>query len=532
MSENESSITAADWPQASQFKKSIRYEFARYISVILLLLMAATGYVISSRYVREVTRSVVEKLLVQARSYSGPAGKLIISSGGPDALLLNNLCKKLVKDNPDVYWAGITDGDLVFIAHTDIRQVIGANRMHPVAAGQFQHVLRPNEGFAVRSDTVYISVSIDEGEIALGSLAVAASALPIKAARSRSIVTVGTITLVMIGIGIPVAVTVLRRKLRPISIITDHLKAVNLHDISINIPVKSENEFGFLAETLRVMGSKLSIAQRELIDKERMTRELEIAREIQANILPRDYPKGPEFELAGAYLSAREVGGDYYDFIEFREDLLGILIADVSGKSLPGMLVMLLTRDIVRKLARQEKEPAKLLSAVNADLMANIKKGMFVTMFFGILDKARGTFSFASAGHNPLIVVRHETGKAEAIKTKGFPLGMVDTDAYEKRIESGLIELSANDRLVLYTDGVNEAQSLAGEEFGLGRFIRIIEKNPDSNAEELVGEVLRQQGLFVGDAPQYDDITLLAIKWLGQHADTRDIATMGAGHVG
>jgi len=153
-------------------------------------------------------------------------------------------------------------------------------------------------------------------------------------------------------------------------------------------------------------------------------------------------------------------------------------------------------------------------------------------MFFGILDKARGTFSFASAGHNPLIAVRQETGKAEVIKTKGFPLGMVAPEAYEKRMESGRIDLSANDRLVLYTDGVNEAQSPAGEEFGLERFIRIIEKNPDSNAEELVGEVLRQQSLFVGDAPQYDDITLLAIKWLGQHADTRDIATMGAGHVG
>jgi sigma-B regulation protein RsbU (phosphoserine phosphatase) len=262
-----------------------------------------------------------------------------------------------------------------------------------------------------------------------------------------------------------------------------------------------------------------------------MTRELEIAREIQANILPKAYPKGREFQLAGAYRSAREVGGDYYDFIEFREELLGILIADVSGKSLPGMLVMLLTRDIVRKLARQVNEPAALLSAVNTELLANIKKGMFVTMFFGILDKARGTFSFASAGHNPLIVVRQETGKAEAIKTKGFPLGMVDTDTYEARIESGEISLLADDGLVLYTDGVNEAQDATGEEFGIDRFVRVIEQNRDSSAEELVEEILQQQSLFVGDAPQYDDITLLAIKWLGKHADTKDIATMGAGHV-
>jgi serine phosphatase RsbU (regulator of sigma subunit) len=521
MSTDKNNMFSTDWPEASQFKKSIRLEFALYVSGIIFALMLVTGYIISSQYVKTVTQSVVEKLLVQARSYSGPAGKLIISSGGPDALLLNNICRKLVNDDPDVHWAGITDERDVFLAHSNIRRVIGSTKMRPVAANQFQDILRPMEGFSLEGDTVYISVSIEENGVTLGKLAVAASASSIKTARNTSVVTVASITIVMIAIGIPITVTVLRRKLKPIGVITDHLKAVDFHDVSLDIPIRSENEFGFLAETIRVMGSKLNVAQRDLIEKERMTRELEIAREIQANILPKVYPRGLRFALAGTYRSAMEVGGDYYDFIEFDDGRLGVLVADVSGKSLPGMLVMLITRDIVHRLARQVQEPARLLTDVNSELLKNIKKGMFVTMFFGVLDVENGRFRFASAGHNPLVVLRGDTGTVELVKTKGFPLGMVSSPMYETRVEGGEIRLSENDWLIQYTDGVNEAQNAAGDEFGTERLTELVEKHRHLNPEEFVKAILSAHQAFVGDAAQYDDITLLAVKWGEQSADKR-----------
>jgi serine phosphatase RsbU (regulator of sigma subunit)/uncharacterized membrane protein affecting hemolysin expression len=532
MNPDSKGMLMTDWPQPSQFRKSIRLEFALYVSAIIVTLMLVTGYVISSQYVKTVTRSVADKLLVQARSYSEPAGKLMISGGGPDALLLNNICKKLADGDPNVYWAGIADDRNRVIAHTDIKQVIRGAQMRRVTAGEFQDMLKSQEGFSLERDTVFIAVPIAENNVTLGNLSVAASAAPIRKARTTSILTVASISIVMIGIGIPLTIAVLRRRLRPIRLITDHLKAVDLYDISLDIPVRSENEFGYLAETIRVMGSKLNVAQKELVEKERMTRELEIAREIQASILPKGYPRGAEFELAGTYRSAKEVGGDYYDFIEFDDNHLGILIADVSGKSLPGMLVMLITRDIVKRLARSVQDPAELLTAVNADLVGNIKQGMFVTMFFGVLDKSTGEFTFASAGHNQLIYVPGDTGKVELVKTRGFPLGMVDSDTYRKRIESGRIVLSADDWLVQYTDGVNEAQNTAGEEFGLERVTRIIEDHRDGAPQGLVGDILREHNLFVGEAPQYDDITLLAIKWTGRTADIRTGAMEATENVG
>jgi serine phosphatase RsbU (regulator of sigma subunit) len=356
--------------------------------------------------------------------------------------------------------------------------------------------------------------------VVLGRLVVAASSEPIKRAHRSSIVTVASITAIMILAGIPVTILVLRRKLRPIGLITEHLKGVDFEQISLDVPFRSENEFGFLAETMRVMGSKLSLAQKELIDKERMSRDLEIAREIQASILPRAYPEAPTFELAGTYRSALEVGGDYYDFIDFGNGELGILIADVSGKSLPGMLVMLLTRDIVKRLARSFDDPAELLSAVNAEMIDNIKRGMFVTMFFGILNTASGTFRFASAGHNPLLLIRADQGKPELIKTKGFPLGMVGAEPYAKRVENGEVRLSPSDWIVLYTDGINEAQNARGEEFGMERFLDLVVANRGSTSADLVAAVLEGHSAFVGKASQFDDITLIAIKWSGEPADT------------
>ncbi|MGD9140070.1 MAG: SpoIIE family protein phosphatase [bacterium] len=522
MTDDKQSVLAGDaWPEPSEFKKSIRLEFTMYVSVIIVVLMAVTGYVISSQYVKTVTENVVEKLVVQARSYSNPAGKLIISEDGPDALLLNNICKKLADDNPDVHWAGITGDDGVFLAHTDIRQVMSGEKLKRFAASGFFDILRPDESFAIASDTIYISVGIRENEVNLGTLAVAASAEPILGAKRASILTVLYITAAMILLGIPATIVILRRKLSPIGVITDHLKGVDLENLSIDIPVRSENEFGFLAETLRVMGSKLNVAKRALVDKERMEREYEIAREIQANILPREYPSGAHFEIAGAYRSAKEVGGDYYDFVEFDENRLGILVADVSGKSLPGMLVMLMTRDIVKELTKSFMEPEKLLAEVNRRLLPNIKKGMFVTMFFGVLDRRDGRFRYASAGHNPLVVLSRDLDSAKLVKTKGYPLGMVPAAAYEKRVECREITLGEGDWLIQYTDGVNEAQDRAGNEFGMERFVSMVESHRDLEAAELVDRVLAQHAEFVGDAPQYDDITLLALKWTAQVADMK-----------
>jgi sigma-B regulation protein RsbU (phosphoserine phosphatase) len=521
----------ADWPDRSQFTRSIRREFSLFVSLLVMALMAVTGWVITRQYAGTAQRQVVEKLLVQARSFSGPAGKHILSADGPDVLLLSDICRKLALDNPDVHWAGITAADGRFVAHTDMRRVIASERLaHVDATGQSEFA-RAKERVAVRNDTVYIVIPIEESGIEVGQLAVASSGREIAQARRRAVITVASITAVMILAGIPLIMLMLHRKLRPLSAITRSLQEVDLEKGTFDIPVRSRNEFGYLAETLRTVGSKLGAARRQAVERLRIAQELEIAHEVQHSILPRVYPRAEAFEFAGAYRSAREVGGDYYDFIDFDHRHLAFLVADVSGKSLPGMLVMLLTRDIIKRLARSVPEPASLLANLNRELMPNIRKGMFVTMFFGVLDKETGVFRFASAGHNPLVVVR-DNGAHELHRPKGYPLGMMAPRAFEERLESGQVQLAPGDWLIQFTDGVNEAQNTAEEEFGMDRFTQLLVTHRALSPDKLVEETLRHVEGFVGAAPQFDDITLLAMKWKGQSTDQKGLNAKGVSRVG
>jgi len=509
------------WPEPSKFKRDLRLEFSLYLSVLVILLMSVTGYVITEKYVGTVTRGIAERLLAQARSYTATAGKHFLGGKDPDLLMLSNVCSKLKQEVPAAYWAGITGTDSTFLAHSDVKQVMAGARLGSIQSTQYPDLVRPGEMFRVARDTIRITVPITEHGITLGYLGMASSAHQIYSARSNSIMTVASITLFMLLLGVPLTMFVLSRKLRPIRVIADALKKVDYDDIAIEIDVASEDELGYLAQTLRVMGGRLNVAQKDLIEKERIRRELELATEIQANILPRNFPASGQYDFAGAYRSAKEVGGDYYDFIEFGERYLGWLVADVSGKSLPGMLVMLLTRDIVKNLTRSLNSPKAVLSAVNKELLPNMKKGMFVTMFFGVLDTQTGEFTFASAGHNPLIKLSSLTGECELFKTKGFPLGMMPPAVFDKRLEESRLVLTDGDWLVQYTDGINEAQNAEQQEYGMDRFLQTVTAHAAQSPSELVEQTLSEHEAFTGDAPQYDDMTLVVMKWHGNSADTK-----------
>jgi sigma-B regulation protein RsbU (phosphoserine phosphatase) len=262
------------------------------------------------------------------------------------------------------------------------------------------------------------------------------------------------------------------------------------------------------------MGEQVSQAQRETIEHERMAKELEIAREIQTKILPKSFPTGNNIESFGFYESAKQVGGDYYDFIEFDSQRFGFLVADVSGKSLPGMLVMLLTRDLVRQAATHTTDPAGLLKQVNRELRPNIRRGMFVTIFLGVLDRVTGRFDFASAGHNPLLRTSAADTTVSQYKPDGFPLGLMAPEQFDKQIKGETISLAPGDTLIQYTDGINEAQNTTQDEYGMERFIAVLERLHPKSTKDLVESAMAEHRSFVGSADQYDDITFVAVKWL------------------
>lgn len=520
MDDKQSTMADIAWPEPKNFRKSLRVQFSIYVSAFILILMLLTGYIITTKYVASATLNVIERLLSIARSYSGAAGKHIISAGGPDQLMLSNICRKVAGENPEIFWAGVTDKNERFIAHTDIKQVIAARQFMINDSREFGQLLREGEKFSEAGDTLLVSIPIMEDNILLGHLYLASRNSRIIEARRSSITTVASITLLVIIIGIPITLLVVNRKLSPISAIVEKLRNIDVQNLSFELPFVRKDELGYLAETIQVMSVKLQSSQKQLIENERMAKELEIAREIQVNILPKQIPVSDQFEFACSYQSAKQVGGDYYDFIDFDGRHLGFLVADVSGKSLPGMLVMLLTRDIVRNLSRTTMEPCKMLSGINSELFGNLRKGMFVTMFYGLVDLSTCELRFASAGHNPLVKLDDRKGDPTLLKTKGFPLGLFSPAQFNNRLESARLPLRPSDMLVQYTDGVTEAKNEKHEEFGMDRFAGLLKSLSDHSPKDLIENVFREHGTFINNAPQYDDITIVAMKWSGRKSST------------
>lgn len=236
--------------------------------------------------------------------------------------------------------------------------------------------------------------------------------------------------------------------------------------------------------------------------------ELEIAHEIQESFLPNEMPHLDGYDIYAVNIPAKEVGGDFYDFIPINEGKMGVTIADVSGKSVPAALFMAVSRTILRAKAMGNSNAVEVIRDANKLLSEDSNTGMFVTLFYAILDLKNKTMEYVNAGHNPPVMFIRETGLMDCLKAKGIALGAIDTIELEEKT----ISLESGDVIVFYTDGVTEAQNNNGDFFGEKRLYKLIKSNFDLTAEEMVNKIKESVISFSENQSQFDDITLMVIK--------------------
>jgi sigma-B regulation protein RsbU (phosphoserine phosphatase) len=245
--------------------------------------------------------------------------------------------------------------------------------------------------------------------------------------------------------------------------------------------------------------------QAALIHQQEQEREIAEAKAIQEKLLPREIPQMPGYEIASAWQSARLVGGDYFDILPLDEKTLGICIADVAGKGMPAALLMSNLQAAVRGLSSLSVAPDLLCSRLNSIVYRNTESDRFITFFYAQLDGPMRRLVYVNAGHNAPFVVRSD-GSHERLREGGTVLGVFASRNYEM----GSAQLSAGDRVILFTDGVTEACSPAGEEFGEARLLRLLKDHRTLSADELQAKILAVVGEFSGGRWQ-DDATLLVL---------------------
>lgn len=317
-----------------------------------------------------------------------------------------------------------------------------------------------------------------------------------------------------------------REVLLPILAVTDEAKRF----ADSNTPsdklsaIKKNDEIGVLAKAVGKMETDIVEYVEDLTmvtaEKERIGAELSIATQIQADMLPGifpAFPDKPEFDIYATMNPAKEVGGDFYDFFMVDESHLAIVMADVSGKGVPAALFMVIGKTLIKDHTQPGRDLGEVFTEVNDLLCESNSEGLFITAFEGVLDLVSGEFTFVNAGHEIPFICKKD-GSYEPYKIRaGFVLAGMEGMRYK----CGTMQLSPGDRLFQYTDGVTEATDKDGRLYGMSRLGEILAQNAALPPTELLVKVKEDIDAFVGDAPQFDDITMLCLEYRERMSNER-----------
>jgi len=293
----------------------------------------------------------------------------------------------------------------------------------------------------------------------------------------------------------------------PIKLNERVIGALNLESDRTNTFTEADLEVLQFYASIAAVSIEKSMLQREMIEKKRIESQLEVARQVQASLLPSDAPVLPGYDIAAVNLPTYEVGGDYYDYIPLPKSQVGIAVADVSGKGVPAALIMSMFRAALRTQVRNDTALSHVMEVVNLLLCESTSDAQFVTAVYGVLDAATHRFDYANCGHNPPLLVRADA-PVEHLDQGGMALGLFDTAHYEE----ASVSLVAGDVLALYTDGVVEAANAGGEEFGTHRLEQMLLAARRLPAREIVQAVIKATRNFSGEDFYQDDFTIVVIK--------------------
>lgn len=317
-----------------------------------------------------------------------------------------------------------------------------------------------------------------------------------------------------------IAIFILIKKLvvQNIRRINKSLSKIANGDLNITVDVRDNEEFASLSNDINSTVETLKQYIEEA--KARFSKDLEIAKQIQHSSLPSVFPPYPnrkDFSIFANMYAAKEVGGDFYDFYLVDENHLAFVIADVSGKGIPGAMFMMTSKTLIKSHIESGLAVNDVFTNVNTQLCENNEAGMFVTAWMGILDLKTGIVKFANAGHNPPLV-KHADGTFEYLKSKAnFVLAGMDGIRYKEQE----IQLEKGDKIYLYTDGVTEAHNDKNELYGEDRLLKCLNSVKDKSVDDICQKIKEDVELFVGTAEQFDDITMLCVCF---NEETKDIA--------
>jgi len=479
---------------------SIRKKFAFWMTVILTGLVLVIYLYFSHSSTETMQANFQSEIREMATTIASQASDDIVNGIRDAEFLL--MVKNFRKQNHNIAYVIITGEEENILANSEDITSIHTRYLIPegVDPGLFnvpQEI--SSDGNPIRH--ILIPIFADNPELGYAHVGFSTASLDEEISGARQGIFV--IAAISYALGLLAVLLLSDYFVKPIQKITEGVKKMGSGDMDMRLPVDGADEFSEIARAFNEMTGKIKEAQMNIVEQERMHKEMQVAQEIQHTLLPKHFPDIEGYDLATIYRAAKDVGGDYFDFVWVDENTLGIVVADVSGKGVPGSLVMTMIRTAIRLEARGNRSAVDILSRVNDFVTDDVKKGMFVTIFLVVLDSINRKISFASAGHNPMILYRHDVDKTYFLNPRGIPLGITLPED---------ISFSESIEAIIYTDGITEAMNNQREQYGITRFLQFIKTYSILTPEEFVEKLNEDIMEFTAGAAQNDDITLVAIK--------------------
>jgi serine phosphatase RsbU (regulator of sigma subunit) len=487
------------------------------ITVLVMLLIAgvvtAVSWTRATQERRLMLTEMQQRVLIQARHISLISAKPLLHAD-PE-FELHPLITSVMRTDHNIASIIVTDSRGIIRGHFDVMMIDRPYKRLPdlekVAAPSF---LAEDDEITENYRLFQISVPVTDHGECIGTIHLQYSKGEIQQAVDRMNLRIMRIGFISILFGALISILLALHITRPVSILTKSVAAIGEGRLDTRIKIGSVREIETLAGTFNEMVKRLEEDQKALVDKKRMEKELEIAHEIQETLLPSTLPHLRNYEMDVYYHPASQVGGDYFDLIPLDDRHMYIVVGDVAGKGVPGLVVMAMVRVIVRALALQRENPEKLLRRLNSLLKKDMRKNLFVTLFCGLLDATDGTLVFASAAHMPLLVYHGRDRLVQMLQTKAKPLGLFEDGVFSRDLEEKTIKLMPGDLFMQYTDGLTEMKNSDGEEYGLERMMQLAVDEAAGGARHFLGKIQEQLKSFRGNEPQSDDLTLLTVNAL------------------
>lgn len=368
-------------------------------------------------------------------------------------------------------------------------------------------------------------IGTEGGELEGGAILVALPTDSVRAAIREQAESAMAVTALVILLGSVIAVFGARTISRPIARLTRMTERIARGDFTQRIDFPAKNEIGVLAGSFNEMTRRLNESIEHLKEttaaKERVESELKIAHEIQMSMVPKIFPPFPdrsEFDIFATLVPAKEVGGDFYDFFVMDDERLCFAIGDVSGKGVPASLFMAVTKTLFRATAGNGGTPGEILARLNAEISRDNESCMFITLFCGILNFRTGEVDYSNGGHNLSYYVHHG-GVSRLKNVGGIALGLVEESAYA----SERMVLGPGETLLLYTDGITEAMDARDSLYSDHGLEQFLASHRDSSPQQMIGDLISDVRRFASGAPQSDDITALALLYVGTKQPREDM---------